>query len=547
MNLDEVEAKSDVKIRVRSLPPDHKREPTMAALPVNIFGFAPPHPDHTDPKTVMAGGFKRFMRKTPRPDKVLLDELRAFVIRRVRSNPYWTALEATSDTSFNTWIKEANYPQWRKNELIDLWDNYDGVLRKKYTYCSSFMKDEVYSGCEYKHARCIMSTHDVFKCEVGPIFRLIEKKVFLDPSFIKYVPVPDRPQHIIDKLWLPGSSYVATDYTAYESHFVAELMEAIEFVLYEHMTQHLKEGPRFMQLMRGVLAGKRKAQFKHFDVEVNATRMSGEMNTSLGNGFANLMLFEFACHKVGSECVGVVEGDDGLFRVNGPVPPSDLFESLGFTIKAVTHERLETASFCGMVFDVEDRVNVTDVRDILVGFGWSGTRHVNFSTVRQLELLRCKSLSYAHQYPGCPIVQSLAEYGLRVTKNICLDRVLEGSRWLSQWERAELTAALGSTIAHRKVPDNTRKLVADLYGVPEWVQVDIENYLDSLQSVQELDHWAFDLILPKTARHYFNEYVKDEAVGSEVDLSYLKPYDGRLSKYALNITNWDGRDRKSVV
>ena len=175
------------------------------------------------------------------------------------------------------------------------------------------------------------------------------------------MPVPDRPQHIIDKLWLPGSSYVATDYTAYESHFVAELMEAIEFVLYEHMTQHLKEGPRFMELMRGVLAGKRKAQFKYFDVEVNATRMSGEMNTSLGNGFANLMLFEFACHKVGSECVGVVEGDDGLFRVNGPIPPSNLFESLGFTIKAVTHERLETASFCGMVFDVEDRVNVSDV------------------------------------------------------------------------------------------------------------------------------------------------------------------------------------------
>lgn len=544
VNLDEVEAKDDVKVRIRKFPQDHDREPTMAALPVNVYGHAPPHPDHTDPKTVLAGGFKRFMRRTPDPDPKLLGDLKDFVRKEIERNPLWTPLDSTSDTSFETWVSSTSYPEWRREDLRQTWKQYDGHLRPWHTVCSSFMKDETYGGCEYKHARCIMSTHDVFKCEVGPIFRLIEKKVFKDPSFIKYVPVPDRPQTILEKLWQPGAKYIATDYTAYESHFVASLMEAVEFVLYEHMTKHLRDGPRFMHLMRTVLAGRRRASFKYFDVEVEATRMSGEMNTSLGNGFANLMLFKFACHLMGAECDGVVEGDDGLFRVRGEVPQTELFEKLGFTIKSVQHNKLETASFCGMVFDLHDRVNVTDVRDILVTFGWSGTRHVKFNHTRQLELLRCKSLSYAHQYPGCPIIQSLAEYGLRVTRKIRIDRVINKSRWMNQWDRDQLLQAVEyfkeNEYVRRPVPQNTRKLVSDLYGIPEWVQVDIEKYLDSLSTLEELHHWSFDIVLPQSSRHYFQTYVRDTITEAVVDLCHLPKYDGRLAKYSKNLVNWDG-------
>lgn len=533
VNLDEVDCKDTVRVRCRKFPPDHQRFVTMASLGPDVYGAAPPHPDHCDPKTLISGGFKRFMRRTPKPDRRLLDRLKEFVRRRLRDEVLWTPLEITSDCTFETWVNSTSYPDWRKEELKELWSTYDGVLLDKYKVCKSFMKDETYM--EFKHARCIMSTHDIYKCEVGPTFKQIEKKVFSHPSFIKYVPVPDRPDYIIDRLWQPGGHYVATDYTAYESHFTEELMEAVEFVLYEHMTRHLPNHDKFMSRL-SVLKGMRRATFKYFDCFVPATRMSGEMNTSLGNGFANLMLFEFACHELGSECVGVVEGDDGLFRVNGPVPTEEQFAEMGLTIKMVEHPNIETASFCGLVFDIQDRVNVTDVREVLINFGWSGTRHVRFSRKRQMELLRSKSLSYLHQYPGCPIIQSLAMYGLRVTKHIDMERLLRKNRWMSQWERDELVQALGRAVA-RPVPDRTRALVATLYKIPEWVQKEIEDYLDSLTEISQLHHWSFDLFLQGDCRTYYDNYVVDEDCGI---VPGHRPYDGRLSKYRQVLLNWDG-------
>lgn len=522
VSLDYPDVKQKTKIIVRSVTEDCHRIPAMVSLGCHVHGFAPPHADPSDQKTMIAGCCKRFARKIPKASRKHLRGLARFTRKFVEN--HFVPLKTDSNVSVESWLESTAYPAWRKDELALLWKERSGILEKKDFICKSFMKDETY-GMAYKHARGINARSDMFKCAVGPIFKLIEKEVFKHPAFIKYVPVHERPDYIMDLLYAEDVKYVATDYTAYESHFTRDIMKNCEFILYEYMTKDLPEGKEFMALCNDVIAGSNVAQYKTFDVHVEATRMSGEMNTSLGNGFANLMLFMYACECVGSEAVGVIEGDDGLNRVKGPIPTTELFEEMGFTIKLDVHDQIETASFCGIIFDTEDRVNVTDPRPLLLNFGWAGTSYTNCRNKRKMELLKAKSLSYLHQYAGCPIAQELALYGLRITKHIDLTRFLNKSRNLGHWQREKLLQAMEHPGVAKPVPHRTRALVEQLYGVDIAMQLSIEKYLSSLTSSTDLHHWSFDFIFSKETSHYWNFYVGSEYTNE------LQGYGGQLDKY----------------
>ncbi len=80
--------------------------------------------------------------------------------------------------------------------------------------------------------------------------------------------------------------------------------------------------------------------------------MSGEMNTSLGNGFSNLMFMLYACEIQGIECDGIVEGDDGAFALSlkpGQKFDESIFAEMGLTIKLEKHTDLMSMSFCGIL------------------------------------------------------------------------------------------------------------------------------------------------------------------------------------------------------
>lgn len=206
-------------------------------------------------------------------------------------------------------------------------------------------------------------------------------------------------------------------------------MEAVEFRLYTHMVQYLVEAQEFARHMDEVLAGENECTFKWFILRVLATRMSGEMCTSLGNGFANLMLLLFAAEKAKCEVVGCVEGDDGIARCErGPAPTAEFFKKMGLIIKLVKHSDIETASFCGLIFDTVEKRNVADPYKVLATFAWTTSRYANARNSVLAALLRCKAMCLAYQYPGCPILSSLAAYGLRATQGVKVSR--------RQWEYA---------------------------------------------------------------------------------------------------------------
>lgn len=484
------------------------RIPSMVSTGVHLVGAAMPHPDCQDASTLMAGVKKRFLTRPPKADKQLLRNLKAFTRRWCKAN--LTPLPPDTDTSVDTWLGSTNYPLWRKVDLAAKWSKVQTIWdrTKKYFRCKLFCKDETYP--DFKHARGINSRSDEFKCKVGPIFAKISEKVFAHKSFIKNIPVKDRPKYIMNMLYREGAVYYATDYTAFESLFTREIMEAVEFVMYDYMTQYLPEHAEFMRLCHRVLGGKNVCENKNFTVEVPATRMSGEMCTSLGNGFSNLMFLLFVCEVEGiKDVAAVVEGDDGLFTCRSGSPTEQMFTRLGLNIKLERHSRINTASFCGIIFDPEDRINVTDPREAVVSLGWTFTRYSRAKSSKLKALLRCKALSMLHQYPGCPIISAYADYGLRVTRSVDIRHILEKDRSMSQWDRDQLLAAIRDEkhIKHAEPGMNTRLLVEDKYGITVEHQIMIERAIKAKNDLSPVHDPILMLYISPSWQSYYANYV----------------------------------------
>lgn len=507
---------------------DKKRRPPIAVqLPLAVDGFVQFKPDPTDAATTLAGVQNRVASAVPglTPDKKA--ELAEFTRRFCEKN--FRPLQPDQDLSVETWLASCPYPAWRKEELRKL-HKESKPLGKGDCKVKAFVKDEFYP--EAKHSRGIYSRTDRFKIEVGPIFRAIETEIYKHPAFIKKIPIADRPAYISRLIEKLGARYGAADYTAFESHFVRDMMEAIEFVVYRYMTESHPCHKHFVKIMDEVLAGENICVFKNFQLLLKATRMSGEMNTSLGNGITNLIMLSFLFEKLGvHEVMAVVEGDDSLFAYfKGRCPTVEMFKEYGFTIKMESSDDLSEASFCGLIFDRDDLINITDPVDALVTFGWAGKFYCHSSLATRMKLLRCKSLSYAHQYPGCPILASLAKCGLRMTKSYDVRAFIENDRGSCLWEREQLREALAhhEQVRRSRVPDlpipvNTRLLMHRVFGITPEEQINVEKYLDSHQGgpltgpVAELVHrsqhgWLW--------REMFSQYA--EEVHFESELEYCR-------------------------
>jgi hypothetical protein len=523
----------DQSIKITRITPNRSASRTVvqSSLGMHVDNAAMPHVDPTDTATAMAGSLFRFGRHVP--IKKNLRGFKRFVKNWLKKN--LTPLDVTSDTSFDAWIAKTPYTESRKNELrrkykemgIDNYDLPDRLLKVK-----SFIKDETYE--TFKHARGINSRSDEFKCAVGPIFQLISDAVFALPWFIKKIPIHLRPQYIIDRLFKIGATYRTTDYTSYEAHFTPELKRNCEFLLYEHMVQFLPGGMEWLKLVkRSGAETANHIDFKCFSMEIDGKRMSGEMDTSLANGFANLMLMLYLCEvNRNTNVIGVIEGDDGLFTVTGTPPSADLFKDFGLTIKIVDFNELNHASFCGMLFDLDDRTNVSNPIEVLVGFGWTTARYSRSSQRVHNHLLRAKALSLAYQYPACPILSALAYKVCQLTAGYDTEKFLstQGNHAFCQYEMEIIQQSLAHLKTTQYFTKNnllavpgikTRLLVEELYGVTVADQLTIEDHIVGLKTISKLNIPVLNKYLHSDWVEYFDRYT--------IEYPYQEDFDNLLT------------------
>lgn len=488
----------------------------MASLGPYLQGACPPHPDTGDALSALAGVMKRIGSEPPQIDEKILEEFSVYVYLKVRE--WFPKLNRMTDVSFPTWLEGTQYNRARKHELQAVSDkleelsDYDNL---KHEDAKSFAKAEVYP--ELKYHRCIFSKTDAFKVQVGPYFKAIETEVYKHPAFVKHVPVKDRPAHICKVLDpKPGETIDANDYSSFESLFREKLMRICEMQLYEHMTSELPEKQRFLDRCEAMMDWN-SLVFKWFTVFLRATRLSGGMETSLGNGVSNLLFGHFLAERKGCTDIRmVVEGDDSLMVYNGPRLEATDFENLGLNCKLVHHEQIETASFCGIIFDPVDRKTITDPRKVLATFGWGDGKYARCKKSKKLRMLRCKALSLAYQYPGCPIVWALAEYGLRVTRGMNIGAILDRDASLGWWKRSMLQEAVShqKDICVEAPGPGSRMLVEQLYGISVETQVRVEEYLLAKTDIGPIDCPPILDLVHEDWRYYYNYYVRDAPVSS---------------------------------
>lgn len=481
---------------------------------------APIVPDLTCVSFQYAGSIKRSASQHPSATPAKMK----YLTTRVRElmEKMFEPLDGSTTISVLDWINNTTYPTWKKEDLMKKWNNKENLIANpKWSDVNSFIKDESYP--EFKYPRPIQSRSDYIKPHFGMWFKAIEEKVYSNPYFIKHVPVDQRPQYIMDHVYNPNASvYFATDYTAFESQFVKELMLNVEIQFYKYMTQYVPGHEGFWWLCDNVLAGVNNCHFNSFDFQIEATRMSGEMCTSLGNGFSNLMFFLIIAESTGCENIrGVVEGDDGLFSMKIPpgarVPTKEDFAEYGLTIKIDEHEKIETASFCGIIFDSEEKINIRDPIGMILDTGFGYGKLCNAKQSKKLSLLRCKAMSMKSQYKGCPLLDAYASYILRCTRNID-HRSMMKQEMNNYWKR-ELWALNKWTNFEPVTPGvRTRILMAQKFGISIQQQIIIENYFNSLTSIVPIDHPELNSLFPEQ-----NKWMSDTFVRSFDQNSALEP------------------------
>lgn len=530
----------DPSLELINFKPTNNRPIVAVSLGPHLEGAAAPHVNPGHAATSALGGIYRFGRDIPKNDYPQhRRKFRRFVRRWLQKN--LPPLTNSDDITFETWIASTNYPQKRKEELIAKYNaiNFNWTMMpkemKKYFSVKSFVKDENYP--DWKHSRSINSRDDVLKCIFGPIMQLISNKLMKSrKEFIKYVPVHQRADYIIDLMAQLAVLFKSSDYTSFEAHFNKEVMKDCEMQLFEHMLKDIDNGQRMIEFIRyAKYLNPNFCFFKSFTIKVTGKRMSGEMDTSLSNGFSNLMFLLYSAEEHGIDpdsVLVVIEGDDALCVIYGEIPDS-FYESFGLSVKIERHTNLEHASFCGLVFDLKDRAVVTDIFDAMATFGWTTQNYFNAKDKVLKSILRCKALSMAYQYKHCPILSSFAYKMLQLTSDADIKEVMDNPKFVDSYYFEILTQAIAYAEKNDLIPQvqyGTRNLVETLYHITIADQLEIEKEIAKISDLKPFNSPTLLKYAPRAYVDYYDRYVIKRQTRDYncVDLIFPrlhKPYD----------------------
>lgn len=511
------------KCKIKLFEERRRSIPMAVMLDAAYLGATLPIADIRD--TPLIGAFKRFLSTPPALDKKLFGRFEKFVDDYISNLPI-----LTKEPSFEEWIVNVNQTESRKQEYRDAWNyycEYKLIINKcasdygtknyvyneifeKFLQISSFIKTEWYQ--EVKPNRCINPRSITYMPVVGPAYADISKYIFSLPEFIKYIPIADRPKYILDRLSNAGARCVSTDYKSFENSFTRTIQEAVEMKLYKHM---LANYPDIYQLCH-LQCIKNNIRNSSFTVSMDAARMSGEMCTSLGNGFTNLMLMSFFCaeHHVTDQS-GVIEGDDGLFTYHGPSLTNDFFNKLGFQIE-IDERDLNEASFCGNIFTEKSLQTLVDPLEAIATASYS-MNAVGARPSEKNKLTYLMGYSLLCQYGNCPIVGAFARMQIRTT--ILKDpqvrrkalKYLSTSRKIDWWNREVVSSTIHKKILDSKISLEDRLMIEKLYCIPVSAQILIEEQIDQCSGLFKSDvlDLLYSTLHPDWVKNFNNIHYAD--------------------------------------
>lgn len=520
-------------VRIKHFHPLPQSSSTLESISVgpNIYGAAYPKADHKDFRNTLACIVKRIGAVTPNISMLRKEQIRNYTRKFMAAN--FNPIESSNPISFTDWITNAPYEQYRKEELIKVHAELErtGLLPRDFEV-DAFIKEESYP--EYKCARGIYSRSDKFKCYVGPLIKLMQDILFKHPSFIKTVPVSDRPRYVKEYFNTEEGNIYSGDFTAYESHFTSEMMEMIEFEVYDYLCSQNEKAQEINELFKKVISGTNVIKFADATVTVDATRMSGEMNTSLGNGIVNLIIINFICEELYNSSVkAVVEGDDSLYKTEADLKTQD-YVDCGFTCKLEKHECINTASFCGLIFDEDSEVVIADPIKYILKTPWINRRWLNSSMETKLALYKSRALSLLWQFPGCPIINSYAKYLYRMTVNYKIrPSILNEYKWNQEMLSVMKLAVYDEQTLYSKMPKKevtfgTRMIMEQVFDIPIGDQLYMEKFFDDKNDLDPIFDEVICSYTTQDQRDFYSKHV------CEGNLKYSDAKDFIINTYPSN-------------
>jgi len=443
-------------------------------------------------------------RRMPSVDRRQLFYFAKFVRYVLLPLLFPTVISASYDFSASAWLPKTHYPLWRCVQLLRLVPDIPFILTsvffRRFGGCKAFIKLENYTNGTifewgtYKPPRIISSRTDHVKVGVGPLIKAIEEQVYKLPYFIKHVPIPDRPAYIAAHVQSNGCRYMASDYTSFECGFTPAFMRVCEFELYRYLLRDCPQQLATIRQFEKQCTGINHVHMRDVSCYMAARRQSGEMTTSVGNGFSNLAMTAFLLRDriniLDLRCV--IEGDDGLFAIPKfcePLVKPECYAKLGFLIKSEWHNTVNEASFCGLIYDEHDLINITNPIDEILSIGWSMGENIHASDERLKNLLVAKTYSLAYEYSGCPIIYKLARWLARAN-GLKLDWSILTSRAWSEWEREKFAFIRTRNIASmllREPSIGSRVLMERVFGVSVADQRAMESYFDQQSTIHPID------------------------------------------------------------
>jgi len=449
----------------------------------HVPGVAPLGPDFDDVETIVGGAKKRLLGKIEKMEPEKARRFREFV--RVWLDKNVAQLPPDQEFDFEEWLAGTHYSEKRKEHLRKARVYF---LQNKDKKNKSFVKHEWYD--VPKWARWINSRTDAAKTYFGPFFKAIEKVLYRYPAFIKHVPVEDRAKYIKDMLYRDGATYLGTDHSNFELHDTPEIMSICELQLYSHVLGKCILARDFLATVHNTLPARQTCANKRVVLKTWA-RMSGDMCTSLGNGFVNLMAILFIASENGwlDRCQCVVEGDDAVLRKEGPMDVGD-FEALSFDIKLTKESNLGKVGFCCLFFSDDKPENLVDPVKVVARSGWTNSVALHGGPRIMASLSRAKAFSLLCEAPTNPITSKMALWILRATEGVkTAPALLDRAPWWAQ--RIELSNVEKCIEKARAGPSNGQRVfVAEKWGIPISDQIEVEKWFDQQNELVPMDHPA---------------------------------------------------------
>ncbi len=471
-----------------------------------LFGALPPRYQQSDYISMAYGTLHRMGGQLPAPIQYYVDIMGVYADLHIK-HFYPVVPGAEDHLTIEEFINSCNWPRRQKTRVLQMWYEFhyldpDAAVKR----IAGFMKGEWYPN-NSKPPRGIQDCEDMDKCVIGAASKAEADVTYLNPCFVKHVPVDQRADYIVRHLDLDGVC-LETDYVSMEA--CHRLWIAVQFKLRKklHMLWNHPLRLLIVAMWRYCCTLENIIEFMNVSLWVLGELMSGRWITSMENGDTNLFILDFTVAVVNGWQPGApysvnfkanLEGDDGIAQLRaGLVEPAeaDFARICGVTIKLIRRPDPLSSSFCGVLQSQFERINVVDPLKYLATFGMVEGQWMTTTDKKKDMLTFSKAFSLALQFNGCPVVSSFARAGLRDLTHIdqrWVRNMVKSSSRFDSYKREQLLAILRRSMPAEVFPGPaTRQIVEERFGVSVTVQRLIE---EEFKNVRDVRMYSLPLIL----------------------------------------------------